>query len=327
MEENVTRYAGLAVVAWMLFAFSPSYGQTPKEGMEVLITLGTAGGPVPRHERAGIATLLKVKGKSYLFDAGDGFTRQLAGADIGLLEVDNIFLTHLHDDHYAGLASFIGQLWTVRPNKTVNIYGPPLTKNVVDGAIAFQLVNGMIREVERKYPHSADTFVAHEVAPGEVYRDGNIAIKAIENTHFHFPKGSPPDGRTTSLSYRIETSTRTVVITGDTGAFDALAEFSRNADLLVTEVIDPDEVLGVLQSMMDRPMPKEVYERRKFHMEEEHMTPESVARIANAAGVKKVVLTHFPPRKEGDQGFSDFAQRVRASFSGEVVSAKDLDRF
>ena len=130
-----------------------------------------------------------------------------------------------------------------------------------------------------------------------------------------------------SLSYKVGTPSRVMVITGDTGAFQGLAEFSRGADIFLTEVIDPDEALHVLQSMMDQQMSKEVYERRKFHMEEEHMTPESIARLASDAQVKKVILTHFPPRKTGDQTFADFAQRVRRGFSGEVISAKDLDRF
>jgi ribonuclease BN (tRNA processing enzyme) len=63
-------------------------------------------------------------------------------------------------------------------------------------------------------------------------------------------------------------------------------------------------------------------------MEEEHMTPESIAKLASAAKVKKIVLTHFPPRTKGqDQTSQDFAMRVKAGFSGDVVAAKDLERF
>jgi hypothetical protein len=58
-----------------------------KPANEFLITLGTAGGPVPRFERAGISTLIQVNGESYLFDAGAGMTRQLAGAKVSLLDI------------------------------------------------------------------------------------------------------------------------------------------------------------------------------------------------------------------------------------------------
>jgi pimeloyl-ACP methyl ester carboxylesterase len=110
--------------------------------------------------------------------------------------------------------------------------------------------------------------------------------------------------------------------------FDGLAEFARTADLFVTEVIDPDEVLEFLQSVSGSTWSKEIYNARKFHMEEEHMTPESIAKLASAAKVKKIVLTHFPPRTKGqDQTSQDFAMRVKAGFFGDVVAAKDLERF
>jgi ribonuclease BN (tRNA processing enzyme) len=328
-EEDTTMRTAI-VLALVVALQSPlALGQPATEARnETLITLGTEGGPVPHGERSGIATLLQVNGKSYLFDAGNGVTRQLAGAGVKLIEVQKIFLTHLHDDHYSGLAAFVGELWTSKPENPVEIYGPPLVQNVIDGALAFQSVNRMIRLVERKFPHPAEIFVAHEIGPGEVYKDENIKVTAIENHHFHFPKDSPPYGKTMSLSYRIETPNRVIVITGDTGAFDGLAEFARTADLFVTEVIDPDEVLEFLQSVSGSTWSKEIYNARKFHMEEEHMTPESIAKLASAAKVKKIVLTHFPPRTKGqDQTSQDFAMRVKAGFSGDVVAAKDLERF
>lgn len=201
-----------------------------KPANEFLITLGTAGGPVPRFERAGISTLIQVNGESYLFDAGAGMTRQLAGAKVSLLDIQKIFLTHLHDDHYSGLGDFAGQLAALKPEKTIDIYGPGLTKSVVEGLHAFMYANRLIRETERKFPQRIDIYVAHEIKPGEVYKDENIRVTAIENHHFHFPNGSPPDGKTTSLSYRIETPNRVIVITGDTGAFEGLATFASGAE-------------------------------------------------------------------------------------------------
>jgi ribonuclease BN (tRNA processing enzyme) len=77
-------------------------------------------------------TLGSQNGKSYLFDAGAGMTRSLAGAKVSLLDIQKIFLTHLHDDHYSGLGDFAGQLSALKPEKTIDIYGPGLTKSVVE---------------------------------------------------------------------------------------------------------------------------------------------------------------------------------------------------
>ena len=256
-----------------------TYAQPLKPTQDVLITLGTAGGPAPSASRANTATLLQVNGTTYVFDAGDGFTRRLAKAKVSLLAVRTIFLTHLHDDHYAGLGAFVGELWTLNAIQPVNIYGPPLTKAVVNGALAFQSVNRMIRAVERKAPQSNDTIVAHEVMPGVIYKDENIAVTAKENTHFHFPNGTCPTGKTMSYSYRVETPNRTIVFTGDTGPFQGLTDFARNADLLITECANSDEALQSMQSRMTQKMSKADYERRKYHMEQEHMTPELIAKL------------------------------------------------
>src|SRR5260221_439722 len=70
-----------------------------------LITLGTAGGPVPRTGRAQSANLLIVSGALYLVDAGDGVTRRLAKAGISFRDLGTIFITHGHDDHTAGLGT------------------------------------------------------------------------------------------------------------------------------------------------------------------------------------------------------------------------------
>jgi len=150
---------------------------------------------------------------------------------------------------------------------------------------------------------------------------------AIENHHFHFPNGSPPDGKTTSLSYRIETPNRAIVITGDTGAFEGLATFASGADLFVTEVIDPEDAMNLLQSLMKEKMSKETYEARKFHMEEEHMTPESIAKLATEAKVKSVVLTHLVPGLKGESAYEEWAKKIRAGFPSDVFAAKDLDRY
>ena len=320
-------FALLTLGLALQLATSAQAQNATKPANEVLITLGTTGGPIPRFERAGISTLIQVNGKSYLFDAGAGMTRSLAGAKVSLLDIQKIFLTHLHDDHYSGLADFAGQLSALKPEKTIDIYGPGLTKSVVEGLHAFMYANRLIRETERKFPHRIDIYVAHEIKPGEVYKDENIRVTAIENHHFHFPNGSPPDGKTTSLSYRIETPNRAIVITGDTGAFEGLATFASGADLFVTEVIDPEDIMNLLQSLMKEKMSKETYEARKFHMEEEHMTPESIAKLATEAKVKSVVLTHLVPGLKGESAYEEWAKKVRAGFPGDVFAAKDLDRY
>ena len=68
-----------------------------------LITVGTAGGPVPRAARAQSANLLIVNGTPYLIDAGDGTTRRLAKMGFNFRTLGTVFVTHGHNDHTGGL--------------------------------------------------------------------------------------------------------------------------------------------------------------------------------------------------------------------------------
>src|SRR5262249_4238106 len=87
---------GLGVPAEEGSAQSP--GAVLKAGTR-LITLGTAGGPVPRAKRAQSSNLLIVNGTPYLIDAGDGVARRLAKLKFNLRSLGTIFITHGHNDH------------------------------------------------------------------------------------------------------------------------------------------------------------------------------------------------------------------------------------
>src|SRR3984893_11423633 len=119
---------------------------------------------------------------------------------------------------------------------------------LVKGAIAYLTPNAEIRWAEGKKRPMADLFRGHDVAPGLVYQDVNVKVTAVENTHFNFPQGSPPYGKYKSYSYRFDTPGRVVVFTGDTGPSDALTEFAKGADVLVTEVILSDDLVAVYKS-------------------------------------------------------------------------------
>lgn len=75
-----------------------------------------------------------------------------------------------------------------------------------------------------------------------------------------------------SLGFRIQCKHRTLAYTGDTGPGQELVELSQQADLLISECTLPKGVCSKV-----------------------HINPEQVAQMAASAGVKRVLLSHFPP--------------------------------
>lgn len=297
---------------------------SPDQGRTKIITLGTAGGPPPRAQRAQVSTLLMVNGVSYLVDAGDGVLRRMAENKIAYTSVGKIFLTHLHDDHYSGLAPLISLEWQFGKGAQIDVYGPPGTHQAVAGALQYLSPHGEIREEERKLAPIVSSVHAHELASsGQVYADDNVKVYAAENTHFHFGAGGNAAKKFKSYSYRFQTPDRVVVFTGDTGPSDAVAELARGADVLVSEVISADDYLQAMTALARAPLSEEQKQRNLFHMTEEHLIPEEVGKLAAKAGVKTVILTHFPPRINGNDDFTNYIPLVKKHFDGEVLIAED----
>src|SRR5215831_19805582 len=70
---------------------------------DFLVTLLGTGHPLPRPDRFGPSTLVRVGDKTLLFDAGRGVPIRMRQLKVPLGKIDVVFLTHYHSDHTAGL--------------------------------------------------------------------------------------------------------------------------------------------------------------------------------------------------------------------------------
>lgn len=326
-KSKIFVLAAAAAFSFVDAGFAQSAGPAAKSNTR-LITVGTAGGPVPRASRAQSSNLLVVNGTPYLIDAGDGTTRRLAKMRFNFRTLGTVFVTHGHNDHTGGLGMVLSSAWTAQRTQPINVYGPPGTEALIKATIAYFGLDAEIRisDGSRTVPIEK-VFFGHDAGPGLVYQDANIKVTAVENSHFHHHPGSPAYGRHKSYAYRFETPGRVIVFTGDTGESDAVATLAKDADILVTEVVSVDDVKearirdGRWQVMSEREQTEYIR-----HMVEEHLTPQQIGAMATRAGVKTVILSHLTPRP-GSDDYTPWADEVRRHFSGKVLIAKDLMEF
>lgn len=298
-----------------------------------LILLGTAGGPAVYTERSEPANLLVVDGRAYLIDVGYGAVLKLVAAGLSPADVDGVFITHHHLDHNGDLGSLLNYQWAGGRTAPTEVYGPLGTEQLLNAAVAYLTVPADTFGPQMPLsPPPASIMRAHEVTEdGLVYKDKWIKVTAAENSHFAMRNKYPGEWRDKSFSYRVETKDRVIVFTGDTGPSEAVVELARKADILVSEVIDLD---GTEQSLREargpdgKPLSEEAFRSFYDHLTREHLPAEDLGKMAAAAKVKMVVLSHLVVQPGGDTRVVEkLAATVRKHYDGPVVVGNDLDEF
>src|SRR3954469_21922100 len=133
-----------------------------------VVFLGTAGS-APRPPRGLAATLVRPGGDQLVFDWGEGTQRQLLKST-GLVDLEEVFLTHFHVDHFLGLPGMIKSFSLRGRDQPLTVYGPPGLKQL------FEILKPVIGK--NTYPIRLE-----ELAPNdELERDGYL-IAAFEVRH------------------------------------------------------------------------------------------------------------------------------------------------
>ncbi len=276
-----------------------------------LILLGTKGGPrIGKNTSWPTSNLLVVEGKPYLIDAGLGVTRQVCNAGFLPFDIDRIFITHNHSDHNLELGGFIQTGWTSGPMTDVRVYGAPGVANLLEHYLLGQSFDINIRVEDEGATDLREILSWQEFEEGAVYEDDRVVVSSLRVIH-------PPVYHCYALKF--ETAAGTVVFGADTTYFPPLAEFAKDADILVHEAMFVPGAKKICEYM--KPVKPKLWE----HFGASHTTCEDVGRIATQAQTKHLVLNHYVP-DIGDRGATveDFEQAVGTSFDGKITVGRDL---
>ncbi len=274
-----------------------------------LIFLGTGGGPRPRKAVSAPSQVILVNNVPYVIDCGDGVARQLVSAGVPLPSLRHVFLTHQHSDHNADYGNLIWLSWAVGLRTRVDTWGPPPLANMTKLFFEMNAADINTRIADEGRVPLVPLVTVHELtAGGVILQDQNVKVTAALVDH---PPVMP------AFAYRFDAADRSIVISGDTAPSDALIALAKGADVLVHEAIFLPAVDRIVASVPNASTLKQ-------HLIASHTSPEDCGRIAQAAGVKTLVLSHLVPPDDPqvtDQMWTDAARR---QFKGTVIVAKDL---
>ena len=290
-----------------------------------VVFLGTAGS-APSARRGLPATLIRRGGDKLLFDCGEGTQRQLLRS-IGLIDLEEVFITHFHVDHFLGLPGMIKSFSLRGREQPLTVYGPPGLRQLFEvlkpvigrNTYPIRLVELEPNEELERDGYLIAAFDVRHRSPGfgyaliEEQRPGRFdeqrarELGVTPGPDFGvLQRGEPVTG--TQGEVRPEQVVgaarrgRKVVISGDTAPCDMIRAVGHRADLLVHEATF-------------------LSDERERAYETGHSTARQAAEIAEESEVEMLALNHVSLRYGG----GELRDEARAVFPNTIVP-RDFDR-
>ena len=289
--------------------FSQAKDSPPLKTGTRLILLGTGGGPRPNKMRSQSAGVVLVNDIPYVVDCGEGVSRQLAFANIPLRKLRCIFITHHHSDHNLDYRNLIYNAWVSGFKGRIDTYGPPPIEKITNLFLEMNSYDINIRIPDEGRSPLKPMIHPHEFSKGGVImEDEHVKVSAALVNH---PPVEP------AFAYRFDAPDRSIVFSGDTTPCDNLIKLAQGADVLVHEVIHKPSLARLLARIPHA-------DRLLEHIVASHTTHIDVGKVAKAAGVKTLVLTHYVPVDDPSVTDEMWAEGAKTHFDGKIIAGKDL---
>lgn len=296
-----------------------------------VVFLGTTAA-IPTKHRNHASLFLRYQSEnefSFLFDCGEGTQRQLLSASLNFMRINEIFISHWHADHFAGLLGLMETMNLEGRQKQLTIYGPEADKfvplllglgyaskrfPVVPRNVAFE--GSAIEVLLSNDEFEIQAIPAKHGIPAVSYafvEKDRVKIDKEKATALGLPDKGPIykrikgegsavfHGKTIKLEEiaKIERGKK-VAYSGDTMASRNMVKLSKHADVLIHD------------STFFSDLSEEGYK---------HATFDDVLRIAKEAEAKDVILTHISRRY---QDLDELKEKIKAH--PHVRLAKDFMR-
>ena len=274
-----------------------------------LILLGTGGGPRPKVQTSASSQVIVVGDALYVVDCGDGVARQLVLAGLPLPNLRHVFITHHHSDHNADYGNLLLLAWATGLRTRVDTWGPPPIEEMTRLFLQMNAFDIETRIADEGRTPLAPLINVHErVDSGAVMSDESARVTCARVDHPIVEN---------AFAYRFDTADRSIVISGDTNRSDALIELARGADVLVHEALFVPAVDRLVARVPNASTLKE-------HIIASHTSVEDCGRVAAAAGVKTLVLSHLVPPDDPQVTEQMWIDAAKAHFSGQIIVGRDL---
>ena len=279
---------------------------------EVRVVACGTGMPAARRGQAATCWLVELgNGDKFFFDIGTGSMANVAALMIPYDDLDTVFLTHLHTDHWGDFDALWAGGWTAGRTESLKVYGPSGatpemgTKSAIEGFMQtfhWDYTTRMIKlsAIPGKIEvHEFDYMGENKV----VYEKNGVKVRS-------FPAIHSGDG---SVSYALEWNGYKLVFGGDTFPNKWFIKYAQDADFVVHECFHlPEQMV----KMYNQAPPVALYVATQIHT-----SPQAFGKIMSHIKPRHAVAYHF---------FNEEATRygvyngVKETYAGPLSLATDM---
>lgn len=305
-----------------------------------LLFLGTSAGVPTKARNVSATAVIEATGSHwYLVDCGEGTQHRLLHTPLSLRDLRAIFITHVHGDHCFGLPGLLASAGMSGRTQPLELVLPSalhewlrqglalshtflpfeLRLLAVEDLLEWRSEAMQVTSVQLSHRVPSVGFVFTELNPEPRLDIPRLEAEGIPRGPLW---GELAKGLTVEHAGRLlhgrdylrpSRPPRRVIVCGDNDNPELLADAARGADVLVHEAT-------FTQAVVER-----------TGVTFGHSTAAAVARFAETAGVRNLVLTHFSARYQHDPRRSpsivDLREEALAHYRGHLTLAQDLQRY
>jgi len=276
--------------------------------------LGTTAA-IPTHDRNHAAIYVRYQSEQEyvcLFDCGEGTQRQIFSSGLNFMRISDIFITHWHADHFAGLLGLAETMNLEGRTKPLTIYAPeaekfvPMLMDIGYSTKDFDIVPKNVEfeghEIERLVENPEFVIAAIPMKHGIPA----VAYAFIENDRTKIDRakahglGLPPKGPI----YKKIKSDRKAVFKGKEIKLDDIAIVEKGKKIIYSGDTMPNQNIVKISENADLLIHDSTF-LDEMENKSKHSTVDDVLKIATAAKVKQLVLTHISRRYQDIQEIKD----------------------
>lgn len=284
------------------------------------VTILGSNAAIPAHNRYPSAQVLNYNGNSFLIDCGEGAQFRMNHFGIKRAHLDNIFISHLHGDHYYGLIGLLTSFNLNWREHALNIYGPAALEEIIN-------VHLKHSQTELRFKINFHHITAD--VPKIIYEDSALTVETIILSH-RLP--------TTGFLFKEKKNLRKIIaekitqyniphhLINDIKSGDDFIDEKGNVIANKELTLDPlpprsyaycsdtvytenfvEQIKGVSTLYHEATF---IHEHEPRALETFHTTSKQAAKVAKAANAGKLLLGHFSARYENLNLLLSEAQEV-----------------